>query len=898
MSQFTVTVQDFAFCPPHIQSELPCHLHFKLAPYTSQQQVSVLNAATQEVVATSGLLQAGDSFTATLTQPGEYAFASDIYPFMSGGVVATDSCSLSNSSGGGGGKLAAEVSVDCIKASTGAEPSPKPVNGAAAAAEAAGGSKASPKKDAPAGGHSRGSAHSAEDSDTSPVASSIAAAAGGAAPPPAHGIEVQQQQPALMDRCRRSSCGSDTWETLPQQPSEMAVLELVTTGAAGAPPAAATASAKTLGRTSSAAAREAASAAAGSRFAPCAELSRSGRWARRATAYDDELDAPFHQASTAQYDADSPSPLLQDKLLQQQEQQQQEQRPAGCAGVRFAKGLEGLVFSASSAGEQLPGSNGAGGSDCSSVLMGSHRSGENPLDSDDGGEQQQQQGGWQRTGYGRGDDDGNLSDSCADDSGAAEDPDSWYERLPSHSSEHSSASVSEDPDSAAAEALLTDSPSLHRARGHHMQQEQQQQLFGSGGGPRSREDEQDRMAAGEGMHPGAAAASRTLPPLRIGGRGRPAWEQTTDGSTRPAAAASAAPCSSLLCDSGGSESDDSSGACGGDDVRLRRVGGRSSGAGGGGLLAQGDDVGRTAVEQVEAAQQTSPISVASRYALPPGSGWFVNGERKTFSSTASSTAAAAAAAQGPNEDSSSGSRAAGVTAAAALKNSLGSLSSTSMLGPGTHKLSGSSTWGPTASGSSQDGGMTAVLNRVQQVQRLQVKLPGAVDEQQQQRSPDNSDDADTPPALAQRLAQKSAAAAAAAAAKRVAHSHSSSTASSISAGSGGSHAASTAVTAASAGASAKGQHGVSNKKKKKGGGAAAKAADAAAERAAAEARAAVEARRRDRDYVELAMLDRGSGSRGDSDGVSRWLVTGGRVGAGVLLGGRVCSVLVPVLTSS
>ena len=89
MPHYTVTVgRDWKFSPPSIQSELPCNLSFKLHPFTGQLQIQVLDSSDNEV-ASSGPLRAGDCFSTTITEPGSYAFTSNTHSFMSGHLVAT-----------------------------------------------------------------------------------------------------------------------------------------------------------------------------------------------------------------------------------------------------------------------------------------------------------------------------------------------------------------------------------------------------------------------------------------------------------------------------------------------------------------------------------------------------------------------------------------------------------------------------------------------------------------------------------------------------------------------------------------------------------------------------------------------------------------------------------------
>lgn len=905
----TVT-KDFKFSPPSIESEVPCHLHFKLLPYTAAHHICVTNASTQEVVASSGALRAGDSFSTTLVEPGRYAFSSEAYPFMHGGVHAAACPSTSSSAAS---RLEAQPSVDCIKASSaGPELSPK-TDGAAAASAAQQTGKparrsASPSKGAAAGGAStvagqHRQAHGDHDTlagagsdlattttaTTAPAVVGAAGAAAGGTSSADAGVQAATALAPLTDRCRRSSCGSVSWDLLPQQPSEQAVLELVAAGAQrqhslpatgrGFPGAGAGSNASAAGASilqqpqpsvegsptpssccddsvSDHAETPTAAAAAAAGRASSAELFRSGPYRRRATAYDDDLDPPFHQAPTAEL-RDARAKLQQHEYSSSQQGGSrsltansssnsgggtaagrqaagEQQHRAACSMVRYAAGLEGLEISCSAVA--LPDHSSAAvlarsGSAGSSVLLGSCRSMQhNPLDSD-------AEPGTASAGFS---DDEEVTEFLYEPLGTDTDEGGGcapgpaavgYKLMRSDSSQHTSE---EEPGSPADSGR------------EHQQQEQdwrpRQQELGS---EHSQEDV-------------ISEAAHLLPAARcngsgITGAGRHARLAWPSGSTGPAA-------DYVLR----SHSDESSDSDSGRDVRLRHAYGR--GAAGGSstnsswLLGASRQQGQQHqsngrhVEQLDSAAQTSPLHGGSiRMNQPPGSSWTLGGKQvASFSSSAGHTAVEDISARHNSSSSSRASTpAAGASAAAAAKRYTGSGSST-MLGPGTHTIGRGGQLPPIGSGleavTCSVADTAAVLQKHSlQAAQLPAKLPGAV--------ADSACDSDgEPPSLAARLAQKQQQqklVAANALAGSAAHSRTSS--------SGGSSAAGSALAAAAAAAAGQSQ---GAKKKKKG----KTKADAAAVRAAAEARAAVEARRHDRDTVECALLDnRGSSSRGDSE---------------------------------
>jgi len=871
MPHFSVTVQDFRFSPPNIEAELPCHLHFKLQPYSADQQISVINSSTNDVVACSGPLKPGDSFSTTVVEPGSYAFTSELYPFMSGQLIATSDANSSSS------RLEAQPSADCIKASSSQEPALKhtaPGPTAQPAMAAAG--KAQPEKASSCGSRRLSAPDTASKSPVLPPSTaaqhdelqqqeqqpvgaagendtSAAAAVSSAAPAASHSATF-----SLTERCRRSSCGSDGWDPLAQQPSEQAVLELV---AAGAQPQ------HTQPPQPAAAQSDATAEDAAARYIPAGQLSRSGRWARRATAYGDEADVDIHQVSSTTAAAEESQPHGQ-------------QRGGACAAVRFAKGLEGLVFSPSctpqgeahAAADWRDGAGARASGPGSPGLPGSCGAGSQ--DSDTGAAA----------------DPDELSDSCAGDP-AAED---WYERLPSHSSEHSSGSEEPEPVESPGAVLSHDQLAQALRVVQHGLSDAQARAEDI------TSEEARLLSAGSSPRNGSRRHCR---------RPKLAWQQGSD---------------SAAGDGSGSASESDSGAHG--DVRLRFLTKRTAGIRGHQASPQqlspstrdaGPSVGpmidsysSSAVRagsnraRVEAGAQTSPLPADSthlRFKDAPGSSWALGGQSlKAFSSTTAS-AADGARQGGSSSNSSTGtfnissghaSTAAAAAAAAvtaAVKKGLGSGSINTLLGPGMHRIGqlpsiksssgGCSTASSTAAALLSREASKAAVAGQQQTQRLQLKLPGMVNmgdgagrqpHQQQGNSPDDSDDgSSSPPALHARLTQKhqQQGAAATASSSKV------TTLSRNSSSSGSSNAAgATSISATAAAAAAASVAGVSagtakahvtNKKKK--GRSKLSEADVAAERAAAEARACVEARRRDRDCVEFALLDRGSSSRGDSE---------------------------------
>lgn len=867
MPHFSVTVQDFRFSPPNIEAELPCHLHFKLLPYSADQQISVINNSTNEVVACSGPLKPGDSFSTTVVEPGSYAFTSELYPFMSGQLIATGDADGSSNS-----RLEAQPSADCIKASSSQEPALKhtaPGPTAQPAPAAAG--KAQPEKASSCGSRRLSALDTASKSPVPPPSTAAqhdalqqqepqpvgaagesdtlqppaAAAASSPAPAASHSATF------LTERCRRSSYGSDGWDPLAQQPSEQAVLELVAAGAQPQhtqPPQPAAGQANVTAEDAAA------------RYIPAGQLSRSGRWARRATAYGDEADVGIHQVSSTTAAAEESQP-------------QGQQRGGPCAAVRFAKGLEGLVFSPSctpqgeahTAADWRDGAGARASGPGSSVFPGSCGTGSQDSDT------------------GEAADAGELSDSCAGDP-AAED---WYERLPSHSSEHSSGSEEPEPVESPGAVLSHDQlAQALRIVQHGLSDAQAGDVTS---------EEARLLSAGSSPRNGSRRHCR---------RPKLAWQQGSD---------------SAAGDGSGSGSESDSGAHG--DVRLRFLAKRTAGirshqaspqqlspstrGAGPPVSPMIDSYSSSAVRagsnraRVEAGAQTSPLSADSmhlRFKNAPGSSWALGGQSlKAFSSTTAS--AADGPGQGGGSSSSTGtfnissghaSTAAAAAAAvtAAVKKGLGSGSINTLLGPGMHRIGQL----PSIKSSSGGGGSTtsstaaALLSREaskaagqQQTQQLQLKLPGMVNmgdgagrqPHQQQGSPDDSDDgSSSPPALHARLAQKHQQGAAATArsskvtalSRNSSSSGSSTTAGATSISATAAAAAAAGVAAASAGTT---KAHVTNKKKK--GRSKLSEADVAAERAAAEARACAEARRRDRDCVEFALLDRGSSSRGDSE---------------------------------
>lgn len=914
MPSHTVTVtKDFKFSPPSIESEVPCHLHFKLLPYTAAHHICVTNASTKEVVASSGPLRAGDSFSTTLVEPGRYAFSSEAYPFMHGGVHAA-ACP-STSSNAAASRLEAEPSIDCIKANSSAGPELSPKTEGAAAASAAQHTgkparrSASPSKGAAAGQASTVAgqhrpAHGDHDTlagagsdlattttaTTAPALVGAAGAAPGGSSSADAGAQAAPALAPLTDRCRRSSCGSDSWDLLPQQPSEQAVLELVAAGAQrqhslpatgrGFPGVGAGSNASAAGASilqqpqppvegsptpssccddivpdhAEAPTAPTAAAAAAGCTSP-AELFRSGPYRRRATAYDDDHDPPT-QAPTAELRAARAQLQQQQACSSQQggscsltansssnsgrgtaaagrQAAGEQQRPAACSMVRYAAGLEGLEISCSAIA--LPEHSSAAalaraGSAGSSVLLGSCRSMQhNPLDSE-------AEPGTASAGFS---DDEEVTEFLYEPLGTDTDEGGGcapgpaavgYKLMRSDSSQHTSE---EEPGS----------PGDDSGREHQQQEpdwlpRQQEQL----GSEHSQEDV-------------ISEAAHLLPAARCNGSGRRVRAAWPSSSTGPAADA-------VLRSH--SESDDSSDSDSGRDVRLRHAYGR--GAAGGSstnsswLLGASRQQGQRhqpngrRVERLDSAAQTSPLHGGSlRMNQPPGSSWTLGGKQvASFSSPAGHTAVEDISARHNSSSSSRASApAAGASAAAAAKRYLGSGSST-MLGPGTHRIGRGGQLPPIGSCleavTRSVADTAAVLQKCSlQATQLPAKLPGAV--------ADSACDSDgEPPSLAARLAQKQQQqklVAANALAGSAAHSRTSS--------SGGSNAADSALAAAAAAAAGQGQ---GTKKKKKGKG----KADAAAVRAAAEARAAVEARRHDRDTVECALLDnRGSSSRGDSE---------------------------------
>ena len=905
MPHYTVTVgRDWKFSPPSIQSELPCHLSFKLHPFTGQLQIQVLDSSDNEV-ASSGPLKAGDCFSTTITEPGSYAFTSNTHSFMSGHLVATGTAT--NSSSNTCGKLEAEPSVDCISTATGLQQQES-----AAAAECAGkgpaASKAGPastgkRSASPNKGSAataaaqhrqpqqqqQGDGEEAEDasdrSDTPtagmPDRTATATLSAAAAAAAMHGAVG-----GLGPAGRRSSCGSDAWDTLQQQPSELAVLELVTAGAQPQHTHAAAAAPAQLAQDTA------------SRFAPAAELSRAGRWARRATAYDDELDVAFHQEPTAELrqglanlqcaggsgvrgrqpaagNGSSAAVALQrgsssslgDEVgaapeAEQQQQQQQQQQHTALGKVRFAMGIEGLDFTfpaaantaaasaaatagAAAAAEDQGGELTRASSGSSSVLQGSCKSdSHNPLASGD-----------EAAGSaGSGKDEDAEGDSDMEGGGLGE-----YELLCSNSSQISSDYEGE---------TLEDRGISSR---RHVQQQQQQGLS-------SDPSEEDIRSEGARLLSAQAARSRcdagaSGSRSSSGRPGRLAWQASSSaqdaGSTQVE-----------VCSDAGSDSDS------GEDMRLQRVGSsRRPGL-----------VSGSRVEQVDSSAQTSPL-FAARFSQPPGSSWALGGStHKTFSSTAAgghnavrslsgkdSRSTASPSGYGKSSSSSSSSSrlaataaavaaqaAAGETAVAGLNKILtattssSSSASSTLLGPGTHRLGqrlppisiNSSSKGSAAAVASSMQDTIAALGRAQQ----QVGPPGAVGTREDGYEPlldgpssDDGVEASHPPPLQARLAKREQLLHANVLAARGSDSlHSRNSSSGGSSGVGAAP-----MTAAAAGA--KGAAATSNKKKKGKG-------KAGADKAANDARAAVEARRREKDCVEFALLDsRGTSSRGDSE---------------------------------
>jgi hypothetical protein len=503
--------------------------------------------------------------------------------------------------------------------------------------------------------------------------------------------------------------------------------------------------------------------------------------------------------------------------------------------VRYAAGFEGLEISCSAIALPEPSCAAAAaaalartGSAGSSVLLGSCRSMQhNPLDSDaDPGtasagfsdEEEEEVTEFLYEPLGTDTDEGV---GCAPGPAAV-----GYKLMRSTSSQHTSEDDLESP-----------------VGSHHGQHQQQAER-----GWRSRQ----QLSCEHSQEDVISEVAHLLPAARCNGSGN-----TIAGRGRVRVAWASSGTDGVLDSRSGS--DDGSDSDSGRDVRLRhaygrRAAGSSSTNGSWQLGASKQQATGRHVQQVDSAAQTSPLHGGShRLNQLPGSSWTTGGKQVTsFSSTMSHTAVEDISTGHNSSSSGVGAPAAGAAAAAAAKKYMGSGSST-MLGPGTHRIGRGGQLPPIGSGleavTCSVTDTATVLHKCSlQTSRLPAKLPGAV--------ADSTCDSDSePPALAARLAQKQQQqhqklVAAHALAGSAGHSRTSS--------SGGSSAAGSALAAATATAAAA----KATKKKKKG-----KAkADAAAARAAAEARAAVEARRHDRDTVECALLDnRGSSSRGDSE---------------------------------
>jgi hypothetical protein len=964
MPSISVSVQDFRFSPPSISAELPCTLQFKLLPHSSRQQITVLHSDSGKRVASSGVLRGGDCFKATICHPGAYTFTSEVYPFMSGTLTAA-------AAGPGAAPAEEEDAAAATKA---------PLHEAAGTMnklQTAG-------RQSPAPGSSRSHADSprlaakavlqhqqqqmyqrksSSSSDTDTPATPDAA--GGAASPD---NAAEEQQAAVLTPGAGTAAvfkyAADASDSLFQQPSECAVLELLSTTAArhaGGHPSSSVATTSSL-----------------------ANLSRAGRWARRATAYDDEGDTAPHMDSAWQPGATqvqqlseslggtAASAVMQGELAatshfsvlagsnsascsssigagvtvaaaaaaatsaahaeaatcgvagscmlaaadaapedmdidgdsyvaaqtHQQQQQQQEPGAPGLALLGFAKGLEGLTFSP----EPLPGQSAAAVRHARS----GHQWAVGPA-------------GWlQYTPAAASSEAEQAADTCSscateDGSdtcdrhpvGAGDDGLGWYEQL-RNDSDHSSASSS-----VADEQVQQGVAGEAQHRPSLRQNSEAACLLGDDGGVQRR---------------------------RL-----PAWGCSVDGSDDGEAPSPAS-------------SSSSEGASG--DVRLRTLHGRSTACTAAAQqrqqqrqLEDADEV--LLVEDIEeyrpyepldsgdepaapepaaahsslgailqprllgdaaragtaeAAAQTLP-PLRNRAGLlppPPGSSWSLGGSasltvgggvRSTFSSTnhaplagseragsdsssryaANSEggwASAAAAATRPTyyEHLTSSRTHVGLGASGQV---VSSGSSSTLLGPGRHVI-GQQALRQQASGSStaSAGSIEDPVAQLEQVHR--EKALWLRQHQLQLAEAADSDGTESPPELSVRLAQKRQQQLAAAAA-------------SLEPGSAA------AAAAAAAGAAAK----ACSKKKK---GRSRAAASHASERitadeasAASRAAAAAAERRRERDHLECALYDRGSGSassRGDSEVSQRQcqqLVNGGRVANACLL----CECLVP-----
>ncbi|KAF6262769.1 hypothetical protein COO60DRAFT_571509 [Scenedesmus sp. NREL 46B-D3] len=274
MPSISVSVQDFRFSPPSISAELPCTLQFRLLPHSSRQQIIVLHSGSRQRVASSGLLRGGDSFAVTICDPGAYTFTSEVYPFMSGTLTAA---AVSSTAAVEEEEDAAGAAIEPLVPTAVATAVLHKLQSTGQQAAASGSSR--PRADSPRLAAKavlqlqqqmvqlKCSPTSDTDKRATPDVADGAVLATNTADAPQAEVHAATAGAAAVFKCVSDPC-----DGLVQQPSECAVLELLSiTATRSAVLCAPNSTASTIDRS-------------------LPDLSRAGRWARRATAYGDEAD--------------------------------------------------------------------------------------------------------------------------------------------------------------------------------------------------------------------------------------------------------------------------------------------------------------------------------------------------------------------------------------------------------------------------------------------------------------------------------------------------------------------------------------------------------------------------------------------------------------------------------
>lgn len=232
-------------------SDIPCQLEFRILPGSGQQIISILEKGTNKTVETSGILhpEQQSTFITTIYSPGSFVFTSEIYPFMSGQVTTTEA-------------------LDTLP--SGADPSPLLLPdswgaGADSPRLAAKGAQYHQQTALQKAANLQGSYASEQVDDNSAISSASAASE------PAHSRVMQ-----LDCNHHSSKHVSDSADGVLLQPSEAGMLQLLSVpGAQQQCPAP-------------------------QHVSYDKQLSRTGRRARRATWYDDELDREVQQTTNKQ----------------------------------------------------------------------------------------------------------------------------------------------------------------------------------------------------------------------------------------------------------------------------------------------------------------------------------------------------------------------------------------------------------------------------------------------------------------------------------------------------------------------------------------------------------------------------------------------------------------------